>query len=194
MDVDRERLEVDQGCTNLKLDMDSPSTAAIPRKEVASATERFLVFPPFGVIAKFLLTFRCRALGFDNRVARLNSKIGWERANREWPEPYLLSKLIRCFVYVIKKCWLGTKKALSILRRFAKGHICTSFHIGHVDGDVESLEMDGEEQAKAPGRTAAESLVGEAKSDFCKSLHKTFSDADRVDEMMREIEFWEVGK
>lgn len=117
-------------------------------------------------------------------MARLNVRIMSEDWGRDWPEPYLLPKLIRCFAYPTKKCWLVTKKILSNLGRFLRKHACTSFHRGHTDGDIESIGTDDED---APEET---SPIGKAKSEFRRSLRKMFSDAACVDEIMFNVETW----
>lgn len=140
-----------------------------------------------------MLTSRNRAFAIDNRVARLNYEIHNDDWARDCPEPYLLSKFFRCFAYPIKKCWLVTKRALSYLGRFFRKHICISYHRGHTDGDIESLGTDGGEEAETEG-TSLESPIGRAKSEFCRSLQKMFSDASRVEEIMWDIAIWEEGR
>lgn len=189
-----ESLEVDQGRTNLRLGMGSTPTTEISRREVTSAAEHILVFPNFGAKAKLALTFWYRAFGIDNRVARLNCQIGVEDWERDWPEPYLFSKIIRCFAYPIKKCWLVTKKALFVFGRFLRKRLCISLERGHTDRDIESKRPEGEEEVEAPEESSPEIPVSKAKNEFRRFLRKMFSDAARVEEIMRDIDIWEDGR
>lgn len=129
------------------------------------------------------LTVRYRALGIDNRVARLTYVID---QRREWPEPYLLSKLIRHITYPIKKCWLVTKKALSDVICTVRVYICETFHTGRTGDDVEMGESARREEAEAHEETCSPDK--KAKNEFRKSLQKFFSEADLV---MSNIEYWE---
>lgn len=161
--------------------MDSTPSATIPRKEDASAAEHLLVFPPFGGNVRYVLTSQYRAFGFDNRVARLNYDIDWLR---DWPEPYLFSKLIRCIGCPVKRCWLVTKKALSYLNRYVREHICVSYLGRHSEADFEMGERVGQEEAEATEQTILESPV---KHKFRKSLQMVFSNTDDVVWIMERV-------
>lgn len=158
--------------------------------------------------SKIVLIFRYRAFGVNNLVAHLNDYIDWEC---EWPEPYLLSRLIRGIVYTINRCWLGTKKALYNLGRTVRRLICVSFHTEHAGDDVEMGECSGREKAEATEEISLGSpaikigLSGQrearasketssespAKNEFCKSLQTIFIDTNCVQWIMGIVGAWE---
>lgn len=157
---------------------------------------------------KYELTMSSRAFAFDSHVARLNFEIGDNDWDRDWPEPHLLSKLVRSFAYPIRKCWLVSKNILSNIGQFITKYICKSFHGG--DGDIESMGLDGDEGFDVGARyhmiphntLGGESLVPPEKTllveiekcAFRTSLCKIFCDVGRVEEIMRDVEFWENGR
>lgn len=126
-----------------------------------------------------MLTFRHRAFGIDNRVVRLNYAID---RRHDWPEPYLLSKLIRCIAYPLKRCWLVTKKIIFSLAVLV--HICVPSHMGHTGDDVEMGESVRGKGHEASKETSSESL---AEHEFRKSLQTTFSEVAQVDRIMSDI-------
>lgn len=190
LEMDRKCLEADQEClevghrsTNFKLDLDSTPLATVPRNEVASEAELLLVSPCVGGKAKFVLIFWYRAFAIDNRVASINVEIN---QSQDWPEPYVLSKLIRNIVYPIKRCWLATKNALSNLCRTDRTHICTSYPTSCTEGDIELGERVRREEAKSAEEV---SYGSPAKDEFRKSLQSIFSKADCVDRIMSRIDY-----
>lgn len=168
--------------------MDSIPTTAIPRKETASAAELLLVFPQFGDNAKFMLIVLCRAFGIDNRVALLNVRVDWKR---DWPEPYLLSKLIRCISYPLKRCWLVTKKTLSDLGYWVRSHVCVSSHTVNAEGAAESGERSRRDTAEVVEEDHSPGPAEKSKNEFRRSLQKVFSNKERVDRIMELVGTWE---
>lgn len=141
--------------------------------------------------AKMELTFQYRAFGIDNRVARLNYDIG---RDCEWPNPYLLSGIIRRIAYPIKGFLTLIKKALVYLGRYIREQICVSSHTGNTEGDVESGEGVRREEAEAPEASSSESPAEKAMVEFRGSLQKSFSDAERVKTIMNWVRAWGDGR
>lgn len=140
--------------------------------------------------AIFILTFWYRAFGLDNRVARLNCEVDWDR---DWSEPSLFATLVRGITYPIKKCWLVTKKSLSNLGHYVRNLICVSSHTRHTQGDVESGERENQEEVETPEETSMESPGENVQKEFRRALEDTFSEAKWVDEIRWNIEQWEYG-
>lgn len=137
------------------------------------------------------LTFQYRAFGIDNRVARLNYAIG---RDREWPNPYLLSGIIRGIACPIKGFLTLIKKALAYLGRYIREQICVSFHAGNTEGDVESGERVIQEEAKAPEASSSESPAEKVMDEFRRSLQKSFSDPECVNTIMNWVRAWGDGR
>lgn len=137
------------------------------------------------------LTFQYRAFGIDNRVARLNYAIG---RDREWPNPYLLSGIIRRIAYPIKGFWTVIKKALAYLGHYIREHVCVPSHTGSTEGDVESGKGVRREEAKAPEAAPTENPAEKAMDEFRGSLQKSFSDAERVNTIMNWVRAWGDGR
>lgn len=113
------------------------------------------------------------------------------RLYRDWPEPYLLSKLIRCLAMPIKKCWLATSQTVSEFSRSVRSYICVSSHVGGTEFDVESESRN--EHAATLEANLSRYPVEKAKVDFRKSLQKTFSSPYWVDRIMADVEMGELG-
>lgn len=183
MEADQKCLGLDQTSTSFILEMGSTPAATIPRNEAASAAKRLLVSPHFGGNTKFVLTTRYRAFAIDNHVANLNAEINQVH---DWPEPYLLSKLIRRIAYPIKRCWLVTKKALTNLCRTDRTHICVSYLTSCAEGDIEMGESFRQEEAESHEELSSQSP---AKDEFRKSLQSIFTKSDCVDRIMSRIDY-----
>lgn len=111
---------------------------------------------------------------------------------REWPEPYLLSKLIRLIAYPIKKCWPATKKVLSDLGHSVQKHICEASRAVNTEGDVELGERGTRDDTEAPEETLPESRAVKAKIESRRSLQKIFRNARWIDSVMEDVE-WKNG-
>lgn len=185
-----------QGCHEADYDrrsLDLEDWKAAVRKvqaELAPATQHLLVSHLL-LHTKLELTFQYRAFGIDNRVARLNYDIG---RDREWPNPYLLSGIIRRIVYPIKGFLTLIKKAIVYLGRYIREQICVSSHTGNTEGDVESGEGVRREEAEVPEASSSESPAEKAMVEFRGSLRKSFSDAERVKIIMNWVRAWADGR
>lgn len=126
------------------------------------------------------LTFRYRAFGFDNRVAKLNNELDFDI---DWEEPYLLSTFIRSIAYPVKRCWMVTKRAPFALRRFLRRHR-DNVEFGEA-GTLERLEVTKETSPESPSESV--------KIEFRKSLRKIFSEEERVARIMRPVNYFEYG-
>lgn len=150
----------------------------------------------FVLLYNFLLSLIhiCRAFGFDSRVARLNIDICNEDWDRDWPRPYLLSKIVRFIAYPIKKFWIGSAKILFTIIRSVKRTIRTLFHTGNagLDPDVESGKRENAGEEKPPTREEAEEdSVKKASNAYCAGLREAFHE-DRLErEIMLQIERWQ---
>lgn len=157
-----------------------------------------------------------RALGLDNRVARLNFELvrdwdsdcnNWtsfglwgvdnnrldQRRNFVWPEPYLLSKLVRHISFPIKRGWLATKKALSNLGHCIRKHFHRYPSSNHAGGKVESGETGGREELEASEDNSPQYSAEKAKVEFRKSLQNVFSEVNTVNGIMSYVDVWERG-
>lgn len=83
-----------------------------------------------------------------------------------------------------------TRKTLSALGHTVRKDCCISSHTGHLEGDVESGAIVTLQEFEGPERTSPEILAEKAKDEFRRSLHKVFSDPDRVEDIMSDISFW----
>lgn len=113
---------------------------------------------------------------------------------RDWPDPYLLSRIIRFIAFPIKKCYLATKKAFSDLCCFIRVHLCVCSCARKTEGDIESGGRERREKAEGPEETPAESPAEKAKDDFRRSLQNSFSNANRVGSIMDSIQTWGEGE
>lgn len=72
--------------------------------------------------------------------------------------------------------------------------MCVSSRTEHVEGDVESGVKKRQNDTEAPEEISQENPLGKAKCEFRISVHRMFSDANRVGEVMSDIKIWEEGR
>lgn len=84
--------------------------------------------------------------------------------------------------------------AFSNLGHFVQEHICTASRAGNTKGDIALCERGGQENSEVHEEIYPESPVEKVKKEFRRSLQKMFSDSDRVEEIMSDIERWEAGR
>lgn len=182
--------------------------------ELSPATQHLLVCP-LSHLYMLILTISTREFGLDNHVARVNHDVvlNWDYDSNnwttiqpssavfvdldqgwkfDWPEPYLLSKLIRHVVYPIKKGYIATKTALYCLGPAIRKHMCVFSRAYQTEGHVESRKREGQEEIEASENTAKKSAE-RAKNEFCKSLQSVFSQVNTVNGIMSYVDEWERG-
>lgn len=126
-----------------------------------------------------------------NHVARLSHIIQWYHG---WPGPYLLSKIIRSIVCPVRKGCLATHQALCDFCRFMWTIFCVCSHAGTANGNIESEEGERCDEMEKVEEGSLENPAERARNEFRISLQTTFSNVDRVDNIMDSIKYWEVGK
>lgn len=102
--------------------------------------------------------------------------------------------MIRFIAYPIKKCWVVIKEALSNLGHYIWKYIRVVSRAVKTEGDVELGEVGGREILEANEESSSEGSARRAKTEFRSSLQKMFSDAARVEEIMKNIKLWEDGR
>lgn len=125
----------------------------------------------------------------DNRVAQINSDIHYILDWPDSPEPYLLSKLVRCIAYPTKRFWLVAMSYLYDLGHWVRSHACVSCHKIGAEGDAESGERSRRHTVAVIEETHSEGTAEKAKNEFRRSLQKVFSNNNRVEEIMLTIKF-----
>lgn len=139
----------------------------------------------------------------DSRVARLNIDID---SDRDWPDPYHISTLIRkilCLitnvVYPIQKCWTGARKAFPILKRSvlkfdrrpsAQCQVLDEMEMGEGGNRLHELEARSLPQDEQTPKFEAE----ECKFQYRSSLQRKFGETSLVGLVMFGISSWEDGK
>lgn len=182
--------------------------------ELSPATQHLLVCP-LSHLSMLKLIISTRAFGLDNHVARVNHDVvlnwdydcnnwttiqpssavfvdldqGWKF---DWPEPYLLSKLIRHVVYPIKKGYIATKTALYCLGPAIRNHVCVFSRPYHTEGQVESRKREGQEDTEVSENTPKTSAE-KAKDEFRIFLLTVFSEVNMVNGIMSYVDEWESG-
>lgn len=86
------------------------------------------------------------------------------------------------------------KEALCDLGHYIWKHICVVSRTVQTEVDVELGEAGGRENLKAHKESSPESSATTAKTEFRSSLQKMFSDAARVEAIMKNIKLWEDGR
>lgn len=161
------------------------------------------------------LTLCTRAFGLDNHVARLNHDVvlNWDYESSnwttfqpssfvfadldqgwkfDWPEPYLLSKIIRHVVYPIKKGWIAIMLTLYCLGPAIRKHMCVFSRTYHTEGQVESRKREGQEDTEVSENTPKTSAE-KAKDEFRIFLLTVFSEVNTVNGIMAYVDEWESG-
>lgn len=168
--------------------MDSTPKSAISGEQDSFATKHLLVF--FTIFSAYVyvkLTTFFRALRLDSRVLHLNIIIN---CDRDWPSPYLLSRLIRSITYLIKMSCLGVKKVLysigqstlQLARWLSRGRHTQKIETVRSKGKLSEKDMDGENS------------VEKAKNAFRLSLLRVFGETDDIGDIMADIDLWEEGR
>lgn len=124
----------------------------------------------------------------DKRVGQLHQ--GFYTRDRVWPDPYLLSKLIRHIGVLTKKCVLRAKWYLMDFGHFVMGISSRSSHQGQRRGDIElgrNSRPEGAEETQdgLPLDTQAE----KAKNEYRASLLSRFGEGNFVRFIMRIDDF-----
>lgn len=130
-----------------------------------------------------------RAFGADHRVLRINGNIDWDH---DWPDPYIVSKSVRCIACTMKMVSVKVAKAVSALNRVALRTIFWSSQAqrGNSQRDVES---SGEASLSETG-ISQEERAKHVKDRYLRSLKTVFGEADSLRGIMEDIERWEKGR
>lgn len=86
------------------------------------------------------------------------------------------------------------RKALYDLGHYIWKHICVVSRATQTEGDVELGEAGGRADLEANEESSPEGSATTAKTEFRSSLQKMFSDAARVEAIMKNIKLWEDGR
>lgn len=127
-------------------------------------------------------------------MAHLNYVIGsadqWER---DWPKPYVFSRLIRKIANAIKKFWSGAKKAVWVLCCAVLRVTCWNSNGTSELDDLEVGEVKGQEEGTLSYPTP-HVRANAAKDLFYTSLEQKLGKGDLVKEIMADVNNWHNGR
>lgn len=121
-----------------------------------------------------------RAFGFDRRVLELNWRIHWDN---DFPQPYLLSTLIRFVTTPVKMLAARFLWVVKFFFRCVKKCILCCHTT--VDTDNGAAENEGAEEKSA---------MEQALLDFRQKVENQFGNSARIDDLMAGITEYTSGR